>query len=34
MQCPGYGAWIDMRDFGMALDHAGPPPRPARDKPA
>lgn len=22
-QCPGCGAWIDMRDLGMALAHAG-----------
>ena len=33
VRCPGCGAWIDMRDLGMALEHAGPLPHPARDKP-
>jgi hypothetical protein len=23
MQCPGCGDWIDMRDLGMAFQHAG-----------
>jgi hypothetical protein len=23
MQCPGCGEWIDMRDLGMAYQHAG-----------
>jgi len=23
MQCPGCGEWIDMRDLGMAFQHAG-----------
>ena len=33
VQCPGRGAWIDMRDLGMVLEHAGPLPHPGRDKP-
>jgi len=33
MQCPGCGAWLDRRDLGMVLDHAGPLPHPVRDKP-
>jgi len=32
MQCPGCDAWSDMRDLGMALDHAGPLPHPVRDR--
>jgi hypothetical protein len=23
VQCPGCGEWVDMRDLGMALQHAG-----------
>ncbi len=23
MRCPGCGLWVDMRDLGMVLDHAG-----------
>jgi hypothetical protein len=23
IQCPACGAWIDMRDLGLALQHAG-----------
>jgi hypothetical protein len=33
MQCPACGGWIDMRDLGMVLEHAGPLPHPVRDKP-
>ncbi len=33
VQCPGCGAWVDMRDLGMVLDHARPLPHPVRDKP-
>jgi hypothetical protein len=33
MQCPGCGAWIDMRDLGITLGHAGPFPHPAVDQP-
>ena len=30
VQCPGCGAWVDMRDLGMVLDHARPLRHPVR----
>jgi len=33
MQCPACGGWFDMRDLGQALQHVGPLPHPAQDKP-
>lgn len=33
VKCPACGAWIDCRDLGAVLDHAGPLPHPAIDRP-
>jgi len=32
-RCPACGAWIDLRDLGQVLDHAGPLPHPSEDQP-
>jgi hypothetical protein len=32
-QCDAWGGWIDRRDLAQLLDHEGPLPHPAQDKP-
>jgi hypothetical protein len=31
--CPACGGWIDLRNLGQVLDHAGPLPHPPEDQP-
>jgi Zn-finger nucleic acid-binding protein len=33
IKCPACGGWIDRRDLGHVLDHEGPLPHPAQDRP-
>ena len=33
MRCPACGGYFDMRDLGQVLEHEGPLPHPAQDKP-
>ncbi|MGY3607692.1 MULTISPECIES: hypothetical protein [unclassified Bradyrhizobium] len=33
IKCEICGGWIDMRDMGSVMDHAGPLPHPEEDKP-
>jgi hypothetical protein len=33
IRCPRWGSWIDCRDLGQVLEHEGPLPHPAQDKP-
>jgi hypothetical protein len=33
IRCPDCGGWIDCRDLGAVLEHEGPLPHPAGDKP-
>jgi hypothetical protein len=33
MQCAVCGGYFDMRDLGQVLEHEGPLPHPAQDKP-
>jgi hypothetical protein len=33
IQCPTCGGWIDCRDLGQVLEHEGPLPHSAQDKP-
>lgn len=33
MKCPACGGWIDKRDLGQVLEHEGPLPHPAVDRP-
>ena len=32
LRCPDCGGWIDIRDLGAVLDHAGALPHPLQDK--
>jgi hypothetical protein len=32
-RCPACGGWIDLRNLGQVLAHAGPLPHPAEDQP-
>jgi hypothetical protein len=32
-KCADCGCWFDMRDLGAVLDHEGPLPHPAEDRP-
>jgi hypothetical protein len=31
-RCPACGGWIDLRNLGQVLDHAGPLPHPTDDR--
>jgi hypothetical protein len=33
MRCPACNDWIDCRDLGHVLEHEGPLPHPAQDRP-
>lgn len=33
MQCPACGGYVDMRDLGQVMEHEGPLPHPAQDRP-
>ena len=32
IQCPACDGWIDMRDLGQVVEHAGPLPHPSQDR--